>query len=92
MPIMRRWTANGVKEEPEEVTEYMVADSNLSKCVSRYGSMESERTVEASSTLNNMNIDYLYAQWLGNGDEFLLCIAGKRYRNPAREHHERGGM
>ena len=74
-----------VKEEPEEVTEYMVADSNLSKCVSRYGSMESERTVEASSTLNNMNIDYLYAQWLGNGDEFLLCIAGKRYRNlPAR--------
>ena len=70
-----------VKEEPEEVTEYVVADSNLSKCVSRYGSMESERTVEASSTLNNMNIDYLYAQWLGNGDEFLLCIAGKRYRN-----------
>ena len=70
-----------VKEEPEEVTEYVVADSNLSKCVSPYGSMESERTVEASSTLNNMNIDYLYAQWLGNGDEFLLCIAGKRYRN-----------
>ena len=70
-----------VKEEPEEVTEYVVADSNLSKCVSRYGSVESERTVEASSTLNNMNIDYLYAQWLGNGDEFLLCIAGERYRN-----------
>ena len=74
-----------VKEESEEVTEYVVSDGNLSKVFSNDYNEEYEMTVEMSSTPNNMNIDYLYDQWLGSESEFLLCIAGKRYQNlPAR--------
>lgn len=74
-----------VKDETEEMDEFSVAGGNLSKFVYRYGSEVDEVTVEASSTPNNMNLDYLYDQWLGSESEFLLCIAGKRYQNlPAR--------
>ena len=74
-----------VKDEWEDTYELTVADGNLSKLVYRYGSEAEETTFEMSSTPNNMNIDYLYNLWMGNVDEFLLCIAGKRYRNlPAR--------
>ena len=74
-----------VKEEDSDTEEYVVSDGNLSKVFSNDYNEEFEVTVEMSSTPNNMNIDYLYDQWLGSENEFLLCIAGKRYRNlPAR--------
>ena len=74
-----------VKEEDSDTEEYVVSDGNLSKVFSNDYNEEYEMTVEMSSTPNNMNIDYLYDQWLGSENEFLLCIAGKRYRNlPAR--------
>ena len=46
-------------------------------------------TIEVSNVANNMNIDFIYNGLFSYSNEYLLCIAGKRYQKlPARMESE----
>lgn len=65
----------------EESYTCEVKDGNLVKSVDE----DYVVTVETSKVENNANIDIIYNDVVGWRNEFLLCIAGKRFKNlPAR--------
>ena len=72
-----------------EYSEFTTSGGNLKGSYYVYEYKEDGKTVreeehgtfEASNVANNMNIDFIYNEYMGWEDEYLLCIAGKRYQN-----------
>ena len=72
-----------------EYSEFTTSGGNLKNTYSLYEYEEDGKTikeeghgtVKTSSVANNMNIDFIYNMYMGWEDEYLLCIAGKRYQN-----------